>query len=933
MSSRVIKCLVLILAASATLLLSNILVKAFSKTEAHIVVEASVADGLALDVYINDDTRPHSAQITSTYPKNYEVEGIQQTIRHIKLEFSGIKDEFSIRSISILVGGVQIRSFSAEEMRATASNGTLVSSKLPLVSNREAIFVPLDGKVSIDLNRIQLTPRTLDMRRAPYWVEKLGRSDYFLGLILMGFALTVIVNLDRSGVGSVALLSATSLLTVYLTVPLLISIIRSPDLASRSVGKAAFFGISTYANQMSVLSALILSVMFALIIAVVRNNMPLLSRQPERGDFAVLAGSWRGTAALIVTFFVASVPLLSIAPDLAAQSYPVIPGWDTNNLVLWQYLIHEGFRPVRDFWYPYGGSWIFYTPAPWGQIFSAIERTLLYTILFMSLHVIMGRRILGPFIIVSLVLVADRLYIFWGIARYLLAVDVFLAYLAQIVSTRKDAWTRAMFSAAVVLAAFMEPIQVGFAAPAVFLVFLFDVRTETEKTVKHLIRRLANDFGPTLIAGLVYVAILAIIGDLKDQIIFLASLGPQTISSSVPTDLRAALNFDSDLAAAVAICGPCALLAIGVYRCLILQRQSPRDLLLVGMGLIGFLYLQKDIIRENQWQIVLPTVLGLIVWVYLEPSLQRKRSAAIVGITSALILVVLRPTGEPRQFLSQLVTAPFNAANMLNRAIPDDSANERINQFAYSEERFHLYTQEIAVVRRLKALTNGSPGSVYILGDTPQLYILLKQAPPYQQNNFSGAPIEEQQRVLAWIDAKRPRYVIWRVGEISFEIPHVLRVPLLYGRIVRDYVPLEQSGPFAILRQREPNEMPALAWWRDNLTGIFDMGHILRNVSMTSRPSCDPIDQKRCTPVIVVNVAEALRDGRTISVQLRSDELKFELRFATSSLQADYIIPLERLWAYDASTIRMQPLSIIQEDTHGIIVTREGRLRDEHFLY
>ena len=40
--------------------------------------------------------------------------------------------------------------------------------------------------------------------------------------------------------------------------------------------------------------------------------------------------------------------------------------WDLENVTYWEFLIHNGSRPFRDFWYPYGGFYIFDLPLPVG---------------------------------------------------------------------------------------------------------------------------------------------------------------------------------------------------------------------------------------------------------------------------------------------------------------------------------------------------------------------------------------------------------------------------------------------------------------------------------------------------------------------------------------------------------------------------------------
>ncbi|ABD89738.1 hypothetical protein RPC_4214 [Rhodopseudomonas palustris BisB18] len=929
MPSRVIMALVLTLVAAAIILLANVVLDISQKTQLQIAIEANVANQSTLAIFVDDEPRPYLAQRARFDPHLYIAPGVQQGLHRMRLELSGLGEGDWIRAVTFEVGDTPIRRFDVEQIRAAGP--TQIGR--PAIVDRQTVLTPVDGKLSIALADLKLSYNGPSIARLPQWTGRLGRGDGVLGLILLGFVLVVIANARGAGMASVLVLCLTSTVSVYLAVPIITAMVAVPDAASLSVGRAAYFGLSTLANQLAVLIALAGAATAAVCLLIIRRGQSACVGPAVAPGAATLAGRWRGAVALVLTVFVASVPLLAVAPDIYAQGhYPIPPGWDTNNITLWQYLIHEGFRPLRDFWFPYGGTWVFSLPAPWGQIFSAAEQTLLYAVLLLSLHVVMGRRLLAPFAIVSLIMIADRLYIFWGVFRYLLAVDVFIAFLAQLAPAR-TLWTRGLFPAAVLLAAFIEPIQLLYAAPAVLMTFCLAIRSQPGRSPHAVARRFALEFIPGFVAVAGYAAVLAATGDLKYQIGFLTSLGPHTVSSAVPTNLVAALGLRSDLAAIVALTGPCLLVAIGLYRCLATPKSAIRDMLLLGLGLIGFMFVQKYIVRENQWQCVLPTVLGLLVWAHLEPALQRLRTAAIAGLIAGLLVIVLRPTGEPSNYLQRLPTAPLKAARTLATAIRDTEQTTRTRQFAYSEQRFALYRPELELVRRLDALSSGAPGPVYVLGDTPQLYILLKQLPPYQSNNYNAAPIGEQRHVLAWLDDNKPRYVVWRIEDLQFELPHVLRVPLIYSRIVRDYVPLETVGGFAVLRQRGVDEKPALAWWRQHLTPVFDMGHILQNISTSRRPSCDPQDLSRCTPVLVLSVAEAQRRAPAISVPLASGDLEFELKFAPEPTVANYVVPLERLWAYDAATLLGQPLTIAKKDIPGVTVTREGRLRDERFLY
>src|SRR5205823_3801505 len=56
-----------------------------------------------------------------------------------------------------------------------------------------------------------------------------------------------------------------------------------------------------------------------------------------------------------------------------------------------------------------------------------------------------------------------------------------------------------------------------------------------------------------------------------------------------------------------------------------------------------------------------------------------------------------------------------------------------------------------------------SGGDIFVLGDRPDLYILLRKPAPYYITYYNQSPIEAQARTVSWLEEHNPQFVFWDV--------------------------------------------------------------------------------------------------------------------------------------------------------------------------
>ena len=165
------------------------------------------------------------------------------------------------------------------------------------------------------------------------------------------------------------------------------------------------------------------------------------------------------------------------------------PDWDTNNFIYWAYLATRGDLPLRDYWFPYSGQYLFDLAWPTGPLVRWAFEVLLFGIFATSMWLLAGQRRVWAVATAGALFVVDRTGLFWGAQRYLLGVNVLLVYLARVTRADRERRVGALAAGAVGMAIVFEPPQLAYAIPALVSILIVDTTLKRPRTIVDSARR------------------------------------------------------------------------------------------------------------------------------------------------------------------------------------------------------------------------------------------------------------------------------------------------------------------------------------------------------------------------------------------------------------------------------------------------------------
>jgi hypothetical protein len=218
----------------------------------------------------------------------------------------------------------------------------------------------------------------------------------------------------------------------------------------------------------------------------------------------------------------------------------------------------------------------------------------------------------------------------------------------------------------------------------------------------------------------------------------------------------------------------------------------------------------------------------------------------------------------------------------------------------YARSRFVGYDVENAVVDHLQKEAGLRPSErVYVLGDASVFYILLNVPAPYLSNSYNDSPVYEQQRIVDWLRTEHPRFVIWPTDRLVWdEVPHVVRLPLIYNYVVEHYGFTKAIGPYHVLAERTAGQGIDLDYWRRVLGDGVELGHVAQVARASEYEGCGA-DVSGCDAVLVVRYAET-GGRRKVNVSIQSEAGPFRIGFEVVPEDREYVVNLNRLWFWSA---------------------------------
>jgi hypothetical protein len=715
-------------------------------------------------------------------------------------------------------------------------------------------------------------------------------TSYSLAVLILSFSVDSARRLYP-----ILLLSAAAVVLGVLAIQARIP--DSPGSAAVAVSRATVMGLSNRPALGASMAIIAAAILLGGIAAFADRH-----RAPVEPNNPTTVARWHGIAALVTIAAITAPDLEAWAIITSSRQY--VPNWDSDNLTYWTYLISHGRWPLRDFWYPYGGTAVFDLPFPAGPLLRWVYHVLLFGMFFLVVG--RWRGLSGAVLGTAALLAGHLLGLLPGVERYLLAPVVVLAYM----TAHGEAYSsRLLFWITSALALFIEPPQLVYAAVPIGLIVIADAakrwRTDREFS-RCLIRRLRRDFGIPAVFALAVLLFLGLTGQLEGYLELYGRLGDavaySTWRSGLPELTLTAFPRILGLLLASAV-----LVAIGVYEYLRGVATRAYGAALTGVGLVTLMVMQKHFMRWMDDQLLTFAAVMVIVLLVAWPGRRGKTEYVACGIVMGafLAMLVVRPTAGVD--VTTIARAPSRLAGVVSVLWRRQALAPTVNAARFAPERFDMYVLERRAVETIRrhAGPSGDVG-VFALTDEMSVYLLAGQRRLWISNMYDASPLPRQTKVVEWLKRESPPYVVFNVDHLLFDgFQMVVRVPLVYAEVVSRYVPLEVDGKMQVLRLRGAAEPLALSYWRDRLGADVDVGR-LASVSSFGARNCSG----ECGDLLEVH-APLGGTGR-VTVPITAAGLPFSVSFTRVPGETTYRLLLDRVWFWNAAKRAGLPYGLAQ---------------------
>lgn len=613
-----------------------------------------------------------------------------------------------------------------------------------------------------------------------------------------------------------------------------------------------------------------------------------------------------GVLAPIILLFIYAA---CIFPNIQSGLSQIVSGnhindvqYDSTNIVVWQYLVHRGWLPLRDFWYPYGG---FFNFGAGGWFPIGFLREYGHRIILMGIALASLWRLLAPslrkFLLVAIPFIgASALGYFPGESRYFIALDIVLLFLAARASYRIFPFL--MLSVLATYGFYFEPNQIGYGLISILPIFSIDMFFCDSKLRKSAFRNIII----SSIAGVFgFIAILLYLwrqGRLHGLIDFLMSEGSMTIYGSIPANLPHYFGFQANsvtpvfwVALSLTMMGA----AFMVFSC----RTRSLGASAFSIGILCSMVIMKLLVRPPGMAPEISPYIVVGIFLTIAQALdhlqffQRMVLAFVVGFYSNSL-----PWGDILERLKamELGLHQLPAHVRLLKTLP---SNLRTIEMDYFENQ-KRYSNYEAVISRLKQLMsknrrNSHRKLFYVLGDDALLYVALRQKPPYYITIYNMSPMSAQMNTVGWLKRKRPDWVVWRPSfELMDNVPNTVRVPLVYEYIVKNYVPFERIGDFNILERRHGSDGRIdFAFWANQLGRSLELGAVPSVSGLRAAHTCD---SNSCLNALKIKTSNPI-EGKKVEIPIGVAAQNFLINFVEQRDVYDYYINLDHVWFYNAA--------------------------------
>lgn len=680
----------------------------------------------------------------------------------------------------------------------------------------------------------------------------------------------------------------------YFSASRLQTILHALPSTSDAVGYAAFHAYPKPAQEEDIAIALIVGLTMAIVGAwwvFGRRPAGQSDLQPPRWA----SGDWVFLSASVLLFALATVPPASSLYQ-AVVHIKQSADFDSQNVLFWNYAAAHGKLPFRDFWFPYGGTYLEGIPLSPYIAYAWLEKLVTFCVVAFSLYVCLRRSRLAAVSIWAALFLMETANLFWvyAIWRYMLSASVILFAVAALQERRRWLAAAAGLWAAHVISE--ELSQAIFALPGVAVLYGSILWRHRKRATSYASLILTSVAAGT-VGMILYILFLVARGQFRGWLAFVLELPSSSAYSAWPLDFPAWLSFPSNVQQ-LYLLTVILLLAGGGIQAVASRFESPILLCPLAIGLACAMQLEKEIVRPGMSTQILPiSALGLGLLAAQQVILARrpKRAIVTVGYCGAALLSAFFLSDPPARAelgrnLDVFAGKGENLDYMLGHRGEWQQAKNRYfapDAFEYGGTPGPVFRDQL-----LNAMGDARGSEIYVLGDRPDIYMLLDKPAPYYVSIYNQSPKNAQETTVTWLRRHNPAFVVWDAGATEFDqIPNVVRIPLVYRYVVSHYVPAAELRGFQLLRLRRAGEPPDIVYWRRMLGDLEPLGDIPSLSSAAADAnSSGPIRDRYLLAQVVKPEA-----GRSRAVGLSISGESIRVQFAERAGVSTYWINLERL--------------------------------------
>jgi hypothetical protein len=728
------------------------------------------------------------------------------------------------------------------------------------------------------------------------------RRDRVL-LVLGGLAVTVLALPLRRAPWGAAALGATWVAgwIAFTTVPEDV-FIGTP--VNEAAGGAAYYGTPYIPQQLAggLLQAVVLGAALAgVLVASRRNGWPPPGPEPEARTAP------RGR--VLLTAAAAAVLMLAIVPDLSylALGDPLEPykanqslaTWDISNLITWLWLIDDGAVPMKDFFWPYGQTWVFNT-FPLGPLWAWLANCATLALASWALWRMSppeGRATRVVVCALALVLLGQ-----WqaGIWRYGVGFVLALVYAALgPASHQRLTWGHLVLALAALNAALWGIDMLLYGIGGMIFVLLGELLAGriSLRPARRLLRGLLVD-AVAMLSILILPLLWLIQGSFDANARFAFGLrGVSAGSAAAQNQLGALRQFIGfkptfEMLSNVA---PALLAAAGLVQALLGGRRAATlsRLLLAAAG-TWFAVLLKHLVRpQGEIMFVVPAL--VVLWcAAMAWELRRWLLAAAIGALAATFVWTIQRQDVVDGYLDSVTDTPSRVVDDIELAGKTDRI-EAVDRRQFTQANLPRWPLERSLARQLGAqMRVEADDSFAVFGDAPFLYIFYKQRPPFHIELYDGSRRVEQDVIVERLEEIDPNLILWRRDYAQDSVPQAVRNPIVLRWIVERYVPVRRGPVADVLRRRRPGERLASGYWRARLGDPLSLGYVPGASSGDEDARCE-LGDDGCEAYAVLEGEPAARD-QPLGLTITGGGRTFGVIVLGRPGESEYAIRLDRLW-------------------------------------